>query len=126
MIKMCLCSKVVMGLDLFDAMRTTADIGYKASELFAIANHLMPDDAESKTKELKALNDDLGLEIASICSYAGGYGVKDDAECEVEVETFKKQIEQAAILGAPWIRCNPTYVGYKRVPSLDEKKRFAE
>ena len=42
------------------------------------------------------------------------------------MEKFKKHVAQAEVLKAPWIRVNPTYVGYERVPSLDEKKRFAE
>ncbi|HUW55069.1 MAG TPA: sugar phosphate isomerase/epimerase [Planctomycetota bacterium] len=126
MVKMCLCSKVLQGMELTDAMRAAADIGYRAVELFAIKTHLMPDDPESKTKELKALNDDLGIELASICAYVGGFDVKDDAACGQEIEKFRRHLAQADILDARYIRVNPTYVGYERVPTPDEKKRFAE
>ncbi|KPJ55771.1 MAG: hypothetical protein AMS16_03670 [Planctomycetes bacterium DG_58] len=126
MVKMCLCSKVLQNMELFAAVRAAATIGYRAVELFALKNHLMPDAPESKTRELKALLDELGLEVASICSYVGGFGVKDDEACEHEIETFRKQLQQANILDASYVRVNPTYVGYQRVPTDDEKKRFAE
>lgn len=126
MVKMCLCSKVLQNMELSAAVRATAEIGYRAVELFAVKNHLMPDAPESKTRELKALLDDVGLEVASICSYVGGFGVKDDDACENEIETFKKQVQQANVLDASYVRVNPTYVGYERVPTEDERKRFAE
>jgi len=69
--------------------------------------------------EMEEMLDDLDIEIATICSYAGNYDTKTDAECDEQFEVFKKQIDQANVIDAKYIRVNPTYVGYKRVPTDD-------
>lgn len=124
--KMCLCSKVVAGMPLMDAMKAAADIGYGAVELFAIENHLPPGAPQSVSKELRSLLDDLGIELASLCSYVGNFDAKDQGECEEQMDVFRIQIEQAKILDIPWIRVNPAYRGYENPATMEEKKWFAE
>ena len=126
MVQMCLCSKLVQDMELFDAMHAAAEIGYRAVELFAVPKHLPVDTPPQRTRELAVLLGDVGIELASICAYVGGFDVKDDTACGQEIDKFRRHLAQADILDAPYIRVNPTYVGYASVPALDEKKRFAE
>ena len=126
MVKMCLCSKVLQNMELFDAMRVTAEIGYRAAEIFGIKKHLPPDTAVQRTEELGRLLGDLGIEVASLCAYVGNFDTLDDAGCSKQMDDFKKHVEQAVVLDARWIRVNPTYLGYKRVATESEVRRFAE
>ena len=123
---MCLCSKVLQNMDLPDALGAAADIGYRAVELFGIERHLPPDSPPGRTKELAALLSRRGLEAASLCTYVGGFDALDDEGCAKQMEDFKRHLEQAEVLDAPWLRVNPTYLGYERPASQDEVKRFAE
>jgi sugar phosphate isomerase/epimerase len=123
---MCLCTKVLEHLDAPEALRTAAKIGYRAVELFGIKAHLPADTTEAGALELRRVKDDLGLEIATLCSYVGNFDVLDDAGCGRQYDDFKRYFGLANILGATWIRVNPKYLGFEREATGDEMKRFAE
>ena len=61
MVKMCLCTKVIQGLPLLDAIRAAADIGYGAIELFGTPNHLPVDTPDDSVKEAARLCDELDV-----------------------------------------------------------------
>jgi sugar phosphate isomerase/epimerase len=124
-VKMCLCTKVVQGLPLLDAIRAAADVGYGAIELFGIRNHLPVDTPDAKVKEAAKLCADLDVEVATICAYLGNFDSIDDAACEKQMDAFRRNLEFANVLDSRWIRVNPTYVGYERTPTPDDVERFA-
>ncbi len=126
MVKIALCSKVLQNMELADAMRAAAEIGFRAVELFTLKKHLPPDSSPETVAGLKKLLGELNLELASLCAYVGNFDTKTDAECEAQMEVFKRHLEQANALDAPFIRVNPTYHGTKRNATPDEVKRFCE
>lgn len=97
-------TKVLSERPLREAFEIAADLGYDAVELMGRDPHL---DVETSLAEADALRDhadDLGLEIAAIASYTGGYADADDDACEAALTDFERFCDLAEVLSVDYIR----------------------
>jgi sugar phosphate isomerase/epimerase len=102
--KAALFTKVLADRPLDEALARAADIGYDGVELMGRAPHFGPDTTDEEAREIRALADDLGLGIAGVASYTGGYAGIDDAAAGEELETFERFCELADVLGVGYVR----------------------
>lgn len=86
------------------AVKNAALLGFDAIEIRYHASHFEPDESESSLKEKAKYIRDAGLEVAEIYTFTGGFSTKSDAECEKELETFRREAEAACILGTDMVK----------------------
>lgn len=121
-----LSSKVVQDRPLDDALQIAARCGYTGLELFGVPNHLPPDIAPNRARELRQRCDDLGLQVVTLCTYVGGFAEASDREAAAELESFRHYVEIAHVLGCTMIRLWPDHLGRNlRVPREDHWLRAA-
>lgn len=89
------------------ACETAADLGFDAVELMGRDPHFGPETTTAEAEELRALLDDLGLEVSCVASYTGGYLDKGPEERERERERLEHFCELAQAVGCPRIRHGP-------------------
>lgn len=89
------------------ACETAADLGFDAVELMGRDPHFGPETTTAEADELRALLDDLGLEVSCVASYTGGYLDKEPEERERELDRLDHFCELAQAVGCPRIRHGP-------------------
>ncbi len=118
--KIGLSSKVVQDRPLEDALQIAVRCGYTGLELFGVPNHLPPDIPLARVRELRRRCDDLGLQVVTLCTYAGGFAEASDQEAAAQLESFRRYVEMAHLLGCTMIRLWPDRLGHTiRVPRED-------
>jgi sugar phosphate isomerase/epimerase len=106
-----LSSKVVTDRALDDVLEVAARCGYTGLELFGVPNHLPPDLPAPRVREVRRRCDDLGLSVVTLCTYVGGFAEASDAEAAAELETYRRYVEIANLLGCDLIRLWPDHLG---------------
>ncbi len=106
-IRIGICSKILQDYDIEEAIAIAADIGYEGIEIFAVPKHLPEDVDDEKVEAVARELDRRGMECVSLCTYVGRFAQKGDAECEAEVEKFKRYMDIAQRLGCYMIRVLP-------------------
>ena len=110
-LKVGLSSKVVTDRDLDDVLSIAARSGYTGLELFGVPNHLPADLPTTRVRELRKRADDLGLNVVTLCTYVGGFAEASDAEAAAELETYRRYVAIANLLGCDLIRLWPDHLG---------------
>jgi sugar phosphate isomerase/epimerase len=121
-----ICSKILSKSDLLSVITKAHEIGYQGVELFGIDRHLPVGLPIPAVRLCGNLAKQLGVAIVVLDTYVGEFETRSDAECEAQVEQFKRYLEMAVILDCPMIRVNPKYLGWERSATEDEIKRLAE
>lgn len=124
--ELAVCSKLLSGLDLPAAITKAHEIGYKGIELFGIDRHLPAGIPIPEVRAAGNLTKQLGLEVVVLDTYVGEFEARDDAECEDQVELFKRYLEMAVVLDCSLVRLNPRYLGHGKKPTDAGIARFAE
>ena len=100
-------------LELPAFIKRANELGYSAVEFAAKRPHASPLDLDAAgRRDIRALLDDLGMEVCGLASYhdwGGGWAHRDMAHVEKELAYFIAVAELAADLGAPTVR---TYTGF--------------
>ena len=102
------------------------EIGYRGVELFGIDRHLPPRTPIPAVRACGNLAKQLGVGIVVLDTYVGEFEAKADAECEAQIDLFKRYLEMAVVLDCALIRVNPKYLGHDRAATEEEMRRFAE
>jgi sugar phosphate isomerase/epimerase len=123
---LCLCSKILSKTDLLGVITTAHGIGYRGVELFGIDRHLPARTPIPAVRACGNLAKQLGIGIVVLDTYVGEFEAKSDAECDEQVEVFKRYLEMAVILDCALLRVNPKYLGHGRAATDDEIRRFAD
>ncbi|UOQ85810.1 sugar phosphate isomerase/epimerase family protein [Gracilibacillus salinarum] len=89
------------------AMVMTKELGFDGIEIACKEPHLSPGTSLPRVKEMKALADQLGLEIPALAGYTGHFSTAGDEECAEGLQEFRQLLKWAKILGADMVRVFP-------------------
>jgi len=90
-----------------EAMRLAKDLGYDGIELWGKEPHISANTTYERAVEIRELAEELGLEIAAIGSYLGGFSYMSDAECEETLEELERYFQVMKWLDTDLIRVGP-------------------
>lgn len=97
-------SGVLIEHSIQEALRLTEQLGFDGIEIAAREPHLSPTTSAPRIREIRALADELGLDIPVIAGYMGGFSTASDKECEQAFADFQRIVEASSTLGASMIR----------------------
>jgi len=97
-------SGVLIEHSIQEALRLTKQLGFDGIEIAAREPHLSPATSAPRIREIRALADELGLDIPVIAGYMGGFSTASDKECEQAFADFQRILEASSTLGASMIR----------------------
>lgn len=86
------------------AIENAAKIGYDAVEIRYAPDHFPPELTDSEIRARGAHIRALGLEVAEIYGFAGGFSMKSDEECEKQLPLFARLLEVADMLGTDLVK----------------------
>ncbi|HLZ08626.1 MAG TPA: sugar phosphate isomerase/epimerase family protein, partial [Chloroflexota bacterium] len=94
-----------------DVLAIAARSGYTGLELFGVPNHLPSHLPEPRVRDARLRCDDLGLKVITLCTYVGGFAEASDTEASAELETYRRYVGIANLLGCDLIRLWPDHLG---------------
>lgn len=86
------------------ALELTAELGYDAVELMCREPHFGVDTTLERAEQLNDQLDDLGLEVAGLGTYTGGYVDTSNAEAEQELEDLEKFLQLSDVMETDLLR----------------------
>jgi sugar phosphate isomerase/epimerase len=101
------------------------EIGYRGVELFGIERHLPVGASIDAVRACGNAAKSLGVEVVVLDTYVGGFESRSDAECEAQVDLFRRYLEMAVVLDCHLIRVNPGPPGREGEAAADGIVRFA-
>jgi len=110
--------------NLDDQIRALKDNGLKYLEIRGVDGENIDTVTPKKAKEIKERLDAYGISVWSLGSPFGKINIKDDFEAHLE--SFKKSLENAHILGAKHIRLFSFYGATEFGPVLERLERFVD
>lgn len=102
--KTALFTKVFRERTLEKAFELAAELGYDAVEPMCREPHLGANTTPERATRLRDRLDELGLAVAGLGTYTGGYVGVSDAEAEAELAALESFLELAEMLGTDLLR----------------------
>ena len=91
-----------------EAIQVAAEAGYEGIEIMGREPHLPPGTPQPHALDLKEMIDDAGLAVSCLAGYNGRYSVLEtEAECQQELDDFRRMLDLAEIFGCPLVRHRP-------------------
>jgi sugar phosphate isomerase/epimerase len=97
-------TKVFGDRTLEKAFELTADLGFDAVELMCREPHFDVRVSDERARYLRDRLDELGLDVAGMGTYTGGYVGKSDDECRQELEDLERFLELSDVMETDLIR----------------------
>ena len=86
------------------AVENAAKIGYDAVEIRYAPDHFPSGLTDEEIRARGAHIRTLGLEVAEVYGFAGGFSTRSDAECEEQLPLFARLLEVADMLGTDLVK----------------------
>jgi L-ribulose-5-phosphate 3-epimerase len=103
-VKLAAFSGVFIDYSIQEAMRMTKRLELDGLEIAVREPHLTASTSSPRIREIKALAEDLGLELPVLAGYMGSFSTASDTEAQGEFDEFQRLLNHANELGSSMIR----------------------
>lgn len=100
-------SGVLIEHSIQEAMKLTKQLGMDGIEIAVREPHLSATASKTRVKEIRALSEELSLEIPVLASYIGGFSTGSDEQCEKSFQELRQLLDIASRLQSTMIRVSP-------------------
>lgn len=105
--ELAICSRLLQGHPLVEAIKLAGEIGYTGMQIFGVPQHLPREVSDETVEQAARALDRQGIEAVNLCTSLGEFATKSDEEAERDLNDLTRYLDLAQALDCDMIQVSP-------------------